>query len=422
MTKLNRDIVITGIGVASPIGIGKDRFWASLIEGRSGVCNAPLFVESKVEPPLGAPIADFDPKKYVRPRKSLKVMSRDIQLGFTAADLAWTDAGFAQTPPNPERAGIALGADMIACELPELVPVYQRCTVDGQFDSTQWGRHAMADLFPLWMLKYLPNMPACHVGITLDVRGPTNAIVHGETSSLAAFSESVRALERGHVDVMIAGGASSRMHPLIWSHERLRQYTQWTGEPAAALRPFDARRDGMVNGEGSGAVILETREHAQGRGAAILCRVLGFGMAYEHAMHGRKPTGDSIKRAIRAALDSAGIKPGDVGHVNANGLSTEYDDRIEAQAIAETLGDVPVFAPKSYFGNLGAGSGAVELVASVLALVHGQIPKTLNYEQPDPACPVNVIRGEARPVDKPIALALNFAPSGQAVAVVIGKA
>ena len=212
-------------------------------------------------------MADFDPKEYVRPRKSLKVMSRDIQFGVAAADLACIDAGFRRQPLDPNRSGVTMGADMIICELDEILPTYRACMVDGKFDFAKWGPRAMTDIYPLWMLKYLPNMPACHIGIAQDIRGPTNAIVMGEVSSLAAVIEAARAVERGQMDVMIAGGASSRVHTMIWQHEQLRQYSHRTDPPEAACRPFDAQRDGMVNAEGGGALILESREHAESRGA-----------------------------------------------------------------------------------------------------------------------------------------------------------
>lgn len=415
-----REVVITGVGVVSPIGIGKEPFWDSLAHQRSGVQRLDMFVAAGRPAPLGGAVANFDPKQYVRPRKSLKVMSRDIQLAFAAADLAYVDAGLQQHSHDPERLGISMGADMIACDLDELAPVFRDCLVDGQFCYDQWGR-AMSGLYPLWMLKYLPNMPACHIGIAQDVRGPTNAIVLGEVSSLAAVAEAVRAIQRSQVDVMVAGGAGSRVHPMIWGHEQLRQYSQRTDNPAAACRPFDAHRDGLINGEGAGAFVLESREYAEARGAKILARVLGFAMTFEPLPQRQPFTGKSIRAAISASLTVAGLAPSDIGHVNAHGLSTTYDDTVEAQAIADTLGDVPVTAPKSYFGNLGAGGGAVEMAASVLAFENGMIPPTLNYETPDPQCPVHVICGQPQPVSKPTAVVLSHASTGQAVAVVLGR-
>ncbi|MGH7192001.1 MAG: beta-ketoacyl synthase N-terminal-like domain-containing protein, partial [Candidatus Saccharimonadales bacterium] len=186
-------------------------------------------------------------------------------------------------------------------------------------------------------------------------------------------------------------------------------------------RPFDAHRDGFVNGEGAGALVLENRRHAEARGANILARVAGSGGSFEPGANGKPVQGDATRRAISGALRSSGLAASDLGHVNAHGLSTVADDRAEAQAIRALLGDVPVTAPKSFFGNLGAGTGAVELAVSVLALDAGEVPVTLNYDQPDPACPVNVIHGKPLTGGPPAALILNQSLMGQSVAVIIVK-
>lgn len=416
-----REVVITGIGLVSPIGIGKERFWQSLVEGHSGVRRNELFAECGHVSPLGADVADFDPKQYVRPRKALKVMSRDIQIGFAAADLACVDGQLPQHPVDPERIGIVLGADMIACELDELAEPFKLCIENQQFKYERWGQ-AMASFYPLWMLKYLPNMPACHIGITQDFRGPNNSLVMAEVSSLAAFIEAVRVIERGQADAMIAGGVGSRIHPTIWTHDQLWQLSGRANDPAAACRPFDAQRDGTVHGEGSGTFLLETRQSAEARGVPILATVRGFATASEPISRQGAITGAAVRRAIAGALAQAGVAPAEIGHVNAHGMGTTDDDQIEAQAIRAELGDVPVTAIKSYFGYLGAGSGAVEMAASVLAFQHKQVPRTLNYETPDPACPINVVHGQALATDNPLGVVLSHARTGQAVAVVLSAA
>jgi 3-oxoacyl-[acyl-carrier-protein] synthase II len=418
----NRDIVVTGMGVVSPIGIGKEPFWASLCEGRSGIRRLPVFDDPSLPIPFGGAVADFDPKQYVRPRKSLKVMSRDIQLGFAAADMAAADARLREGPVDPERMGVILGSEIIPCDLDELVGTYRSCIVDGRFDFRRWGNAFPAELFPLWLLKYLPNMPACHVGIAQDARGPNNTVPLGDVSPLSAMGEAIRVLERGQADVIIAGGGGGRVHPAMFPRPQVIGQSQGGNNPAAACRPFDALRDGMVNGEGAGALVLETRQRAQARGAHVLARVLGFAAGFEPLHNGQPRQGTAIRRVILAALGAAGLRPADLGHVAAHGLSTVDDDRIEAQAIRDTLGDVPVTAPKSYFGHLGAASGALEVALSVLAFQEGLIPPTLNYEHPDPQCPVNVVHGKPQPASRPTALILSHSPHGQAVALVLGGA
>ena len=417
-----QEIVVTGIGVVSPIGIGKDAFWSALCHGRSGIRRFDLWKDDGLPPPFGADVADFDPKVYIRPRKSLKVMSRDIQLGFAAADLASTDGAVHQRGVDPERLGVIFGADLMTCEVAEMIGVYRSCTANGGFDFRLWGEKAMSELYPLWLLKYLPNMPACHIGIAHDARGPNNTIMLREVSSLAAVVEAVRVLDRGQADLLLTGGTASRLHPATWLHTDVLEYSRRSDDPPAASRPFDADRDGMVNGEGAASFVVETRRHAEARGVPILARILGYGAAIEPRRRNQPLQGIAIRRAIASALADARLTPGQIGFVSANGLSTLHDDRIEAQAIRATLGDVPVTGLKSYFGSLGAGSGAVEMAGALLALAAGQVPPTLNYQRPDADCPIRVIHGQPMPLSRPSALVLNHSRQGQAVALVLGSA
>jgi 3-oxoacyl-[acyl-carrier-protein] synthase II len=417
-----KEIVITGMGVVSPIGIGKEPFWTALLEGRGGIRRLDMPVDGGMAPPVGGVVADFDPKQYVRPRKSLKVMSRDIQLGFAAADLACVDAGLRERPIEPDRLGVLFGAGLIGLELDEMIGVYRACVVDGRFDFQRWGPSAMAELFPLWMLKYLPNMPACHIGIGQDARGPNNSLTLGDVSSLSAMVEAMRVLERGQADAMIVGGVAARIHPGIWSQSHVLGLSRRNAEPIVTPRPFDADRDGLVNGEGAGSLILETRARAAARGATVLARFLGHAVTFEPHGKGQPLSGDAIRRAIVAALADAGVKPSDLGCVLAHGLGTIDGDRLEAQAIHATLGDVPTTAPKSFYGYLGAASGALESVIGVLSLQRGQIPPTLHYDRPDPQCPIRVVHGRPQPLEKSAVLVLAYSNDGQAAAVVLGAA
>lgn len=410
----SREIVITGVGIVSPIGIGKDAYWSSLREARSGVGPLILLKDANLPVPFGGELRNFEPKDYVQPRKSLKVMCREIQAGFSAAVLAVADAGMAAGTVDPDRLGVVIGGEMFYCTIDETELVYRNCIVNGVLDFNLWGVRSMSDLFPLWMLKHLPNMVACHIGISLDARGPNNTINVGETSSLLALIEAANCIERGHADIMIAGGTSSRLSltPIMYRGDS--NLSHRLENPEAASRPFDAQRDGMVNGEGAAAYVLETRASAEARGAKILARILGYGRAFETAKSSR-----GTEAAIKGALATARLSPADVGHVNAHGVSTIEEDIIEAQAIRNTLGDVPVTAPKSFFGNIGAGSGAVEMAASVLSFAHGEVPVTLNYEFPDPNCPINVIHGQPLRPDQPTALILNKSVTGQTAAIAI---
>ncbi|MCY2994560.1 MAG: beta-ketoacyl-[acyl-carrier-protein] synthase family protein [Planctomycetota bacterium] len=413
------EVVITGLGVVSPIGVGKDAFWNSLMQGRSGVGPLSFAANTNLPVKFGAEIRNFDPKQFVKPRKSLKVMCREIQTGYSAAIMALEDAGLQTGSVEPDRFGIVLGSEMFYCELEELADAYRKCIVDGELQRELWGVSIMSHLYPLWMLKYLPNMVACHLAISQDARGPNNTITLDEVSCLLAFIEAVAVIERGAADVMITGGSGTRTNLTHMLYRGDKDCSHRHDDPQRAARPFDARRDGGVIGEGAGAIILERRQHAEARGARILARVLGYGRGFEATPDYQPGPGDGVRHSIREALARSGLRAQDIGHVNAHGASTVKHDRMEAQAIHDCLGDTPVTALKSYFGSLGAGSGAVETVGSVLAVGAGLVPATLNYENPDPECPVNVIHGRPLQTDKNVAIALNQSTTGQAAAVII---
>ncbi len=417
----NPQVVITGFGVISPIGIGRAAFRDSLQSAQSRIGAIRRFDASGMDVRFGGEVLDFEPKALIRPRKSLKVMSRGIQFGVAAAELAIEDAGLELASLAPERKGVVFGADFIYGGFDELIPTYRDSIIDGRFDFSRWGDAAMREIYPLWMLKHLPNMTACHIAIAHDARGHNNTIVLGEASSLLALGEGARVIERGWADVMIVGGTScARLHPTPLTYRGGQLLSRRNDDPSSACRPFDADRDGMVNGEGAAAFVLESLRHAVGRGASPIAELLGFASRYERIdFPDQQPLGHAIRNSISASLDASGLTPTQVGHVNANGFGTVAHDIAEACAIQAMLGDVPVTAPKSYFGNLGAAAGAVEMAASLIALEEGQIPMTLNYERPDPACPVQVVHGDSKPSRQPTALLLNQTTLGQAVAAVI---
>lgn len=415
----SRDIVITGVGIVSPIGIGSEPFWESLATGTSGIRPVDLFDASSLKVKFGGQIPDFDPKLYVRPRKSLKVMSREIQLGFAAADLAIQDAGIGEGNLDPERFGVVFGNDMIYADLEDLETTYRRSRVDGGFDFQAWSEAIHEEVHPLWLLKHLPNMTASHIAIAHDARGPNNSIVLGDVSGLLGLAEAASVIERGWADIMLVGGTGCRLHPTALVARGDSLLSHRADDFSKACRPFDRDRDGLVNGEGAGTIVLESREHAERRGATIRGRLLGTAARCEPATRQKKFTGESLRLALEAVLGVAGLTPADIGHVNAHGVGTVEMDRAEAAAIASVLGDTPVTAPKSLFGHLGAGGGVVELAASILGLERGLVPATLNYETPDPLCPVNVVHGEPL-TDRPAtAISVNLCSTGQAVAVAI---
>ncbi|MEK6235263.1 MAG: beta-ketoacyl-[acyl-carrier-protein] synthase family protein [Planctomycetales bacterium] len=408
---LRDEIVVTGMGVVSPIGIGVEAFGQSLWEGRCGVGPIQAFDSSTLPIHIAAEVTDFEPKEHVRPRKSLKIMARDAQFAVTAAGMALKQADFPEGHYHPERIGVLFGADIIRLPIVESAPSWKASIVADCMDIGVWGASGMFEGHPLAFLKHLPNSLACHASIIYDARGPNNTLQDGAVSSLCAIAEGVRVIERGQADSVIVGGASSRLHPLDWVRSCLGE------ELAVPLngsirqpRPFDALRGGMVRGEGGAAFVLERRDDAQARGATILARILGSGTAWA-------PGGDSIRLAIRRALTSGKRDAADVGFVSAHGLGTIELDQQEAQAVVDELGDVPVTAFKSYFGNLYSACGAMETAATLVSLQRGCVPPILNYEKPDPNCPIRAVVGEPLASSPSLALTLSATTHHQAAAM-----
>jgi len=417
--------VVTGVGIVSPIGIGNDPFWRNLMAGKSGIGYLRTFGNTNLPIKLAAEVVDFDPLQYVRHKKFLKVMSRDIQLGVAAAALSMQDARLGRRAIDPERLGVVYGAGRISGSPEELAAAVRKCSSSGdEFEYSRFGQQSLKDISPLWLLRQLPNMPACHVSIEFDARGPNNTITSRESSALLALSEAVGVIQRGAADCMIVGACSSNIHPVdITKLSLFDGLSRRDHDPERACRPFDFERDGPIVGEGAAAFVVEGYEHAVRRGAAIYAEILGVGAGCDGAGFENGAGGTGLVRAISSALRQSEIDPRQLGHINAHGISTQRDDLVEAQAYHRSLGlaaeKIPVTALKSYFGHFDAGSGAVEFAASLLALKYGEIPRTLNYETPDPRCSINVVHDEPLRMRYPTALSVNRTAMGQSAAAVI---
>jgi 3-oxoacyl-[acyl-carrier-protein] synthase II len=425
MTVSSRRAVLTGIGIISPIGLEPATFWESLHQGRGGIRQIKSFDASGMPVQIAGEVDGFDAKSYLdkKDRKSLKVMARPIQLAVAAAEKALQDGRVEKDKLDPTRFGTEFGASLIASELAELGVAAQlsaNCR-PLQVDLEKWGAQSLPSMPPLWMLKYLPNMLACHVSILHNAQGPSNTITESNVAGLLALGEAFRIIGRDGADLFLAGGGDSKVNPLSLSRLCLFEpLSRRNDAPDKASRPFDRNRDGTVLGEGAAVFVLEELEHARRRRARIYSELVGFGAAFD-----RDRSGDGLARAITAALSEAGIQPSDIDHVNAFGASDIDSDVTEARAIGHAFRDcpspVPVFAAKSYLGNLGAGSAPAELAASVLAVYHGVLPQTLNYEEPDPACPISVSREQSRTTRRPYFLKVSFTDLGQCAALVCRK-
>ncbi len=364
MAASSRRIVLTGIGVITPIGADADSYWRSLLAGRSAIKPIRSFDASGLPVRFAGEITDFDARNYVekKDRRSLKVMARAIQLAVSAAQLALNDSRIDKSKLDPTRFGVVFGSSLIASELMDLADA-AALTADrqpGVVDLEKWGTLGVEAIHPLWMLKYLPNMPASHVSMMHDAQGPNNSITENDVASLLAMGESYRSLKRDQADFFLTGGAECRLNPTTLSRFNLFEpLSHRNEEPEKACRPFDRHRDGLVVGEGTGILAMEDLEHAKKRGAKLLAEVVGFGSAFDYKKDGR-----GLARAIRAALDDASVGPEEIDHVNAQGFSTREDDIWEARGLVEVFGDckdpVPALALKSYLGNLGAAGSSTE--------------------------------------------------------------
>lgn len=433
----NRRVVITGLGVVSPLGNSVDELWDALLNGRSGV--APL----ELLPPLegvvhyGGEANDFtgkidnfgdltkDRKKAIR--KALKVMCRETMMAVSAAQQAVADAGYAEQPMDPERSGVVFGSDYMLSPPEDFTDGMTKCGVGDEegFRYDEWGQDGLREMNPLWMLKYLPNMPGSHIAIFNDLRGPNNSLTLREVAGIMAIREAAQTIARGHADRMIAGATGTRIHSFKTIHAvQTEQLADPNLPPAEACRPFDANRSGMVVGEGAGAIILEELESAQSRGATIYGEVIGTGSSTVTNANLEGQPSVALANAAEAALADAELSGDQLGHINAHATGTTEGDACESDALKKTLGEaasrVPVVAAKSYFGNLGAASGVVELVASAKALQEQKLFRTLNFDAADPSCPLAVAASDTISPGNSF-LKLSVTPQAQAAAVVVRR-
>jgi 3-oxoacyl-[acyl-carrier-protein] synthase II len=429
-----RRVVITGMGVISPLGMTLESLWEGLTSGKSAVAPLSAVPTDYLPTKFAAEARDFtgsiddfgplDAEKKKAIRKGLKVMCRETQMGVAAAQRAMTDAKLGATEGlDPERIGVLFGSDYMLTLPDDFAAGIMKCIdEDGNFDFTRWASEGMQQLTPLWLLKYLPNMPASHLAIYNDLRGPNNSLTLREASANAAVGEAFRTILRGSADVMIAGATGSRIHPMKMVHSLTQEEVAADGvEPTKASRPFDLNRGGMVLGEGAGAVVLEELQSAKRRGAKIYGEVLGTASSSVADLSGIAQRETALRNVMASSLRDADRKPADVGHLHAHGLSTRSCDEEESKAVHDVFGDraakLPVVAAKSHFGNLGAGGGLIEMIASVLALENKRLFPVINYETPDPKCQLAVCRND----DDPGAsfLNVNVTPQGQASAILV---
>lgn len=433
-------VVITGMGVVCPLGRDLQILWQNLIAGVNGITELSCLPaagntvryggESKC---FTGDIGDFGPLEKTLQRaikKNQKVMCREIEMGVAACQMALHHSGLADpTTRNPERTGIVYGSDYILTRPEEFADGVKACfDSEGRYQMPAWPGTGRPQVNPLWLLKYLPNMPASHVAIYNDLRGPSNSVTIREASSAASISEAVATIRRGAADVMLAGATGSRLEPLRAIHFSISEKLANDSDPATMSRPFGNRRTGAVLGEGAGAIVIESLANARKRGAKIWGEIVaGAGSAVCDELHGKKT--DSIRLATKNVLASLIERGSSAGvdfspeswHIHACGKSEVGHDRSEAAGIQDSVGDRSpvVTSAKSLFGNIGAGSGTVELISSCLALENDTLFPIAGFDDIDPKCPIK----PAKPGDSPGSsfVSLSYSSQGQAAGVLVRK-
>ena len=430
-------VVITGLGAVTPLGLTVGDTWAGLCAGRVGIDKITAFDPVGFSCKLAGQVPEYKIQKYVPKshRKAIKLMSRDIELAVIAANEAITDSGLItkgidpeNINVNPERFAINFGAALISCDLIELAPAVAASVSEGKFDIHKWGKDGLEMVTPLWLLKYLPNMLACHVGIIHDIQGPSNSITCAEAASHLAIAEATQIIARGNSDIAVAGGAEAKVNPMVMIRQCLlkRALSGDDIEPACSCRPFDAEAKGSVFGEGAGVIVLENLENATARNANIYAEVVGIGHSnsigevYEHL----EPDGYGLQIAIEKAMADAQIQPEDLDLIIPHGTGILADDLAEATAIQSALGDAaantPVWPTKSMLSNTGAAGGAIDVVAAVCAMSEGKIPAAKNCDNKATGCNLNIV---TQPIERNLnyVLCCSYTFGGQTAAIVLKK-
>ena len=408
-----RRVVITGLGALTPIGNTADEFWSSLLQGRSGIGPITRFDTTDFPTRIAGEVRNFDPLNFVD-KKEARRLDPYLQYAVAASVLAVRDAALETAKVDATRFGVLIGSGIggITTLLENHKVLLER------------GPDRVS---PFFIPMLIINMASGLVSMRFGAKGPNSSVVTACATGNHAIGDAFKIIQRGDADVMIAGGAEAIIMPLtIAGFCAVKAMTTRNDEPEKASRPFDAERDGFVCSEGAGIVVLESRDHALRRDARIYAEVRGYGMSGDaHHMTAPDPEGDGAARSMAAALRDAAVSPGDVGYINAHGTSTPYNDKFETMAIKRVFGDharrLAVSSTKSMTGHLLGAAGGIEAIATALALNHGVLPPTINYEYPDPECDLDYVPNQARKQDVEIAASNAFGFGGTNATLIFGK-
>jgi len=401
---LNRRVVVTGVGLVCGCGIGTDEVWRSLLAGKSGIGPITHFDSSAFDCRIAGEVRNFDPLLWME-KKELKKMGRFIQLALAASEFAMQIARLELKLEFADAAGVYIASGIGGFDVIER-------------EHSKYLQGGPGKISPFFIPASIVNLASGHVSIRYGAKGPNSATATACSASAHSIGDAYKIIQRCAADVMIAGGAEAAITPMgVGGFAAMRALSTRNDDPEHASRPFDAKRDGFIVGEGAGVLILESLEFAQKRGAPILAEIVGYGMSGD-AYHITQPAegGDGGYRVTLAALKDANISPDDVGYVNAHGTSTPIGDAIETTALKRVFGDrakkVPISSTKSMTGHLLGGAGGLEAGISVLTLRDQILPPTVNYENPDPACDLDYVPNQARKAAVEYALSNSFGFGG----------
>ncbi len=412
MRRLRR-VVVTGLGAITPLALNAKDHWDGLVHGRSGIARITAFDPSEYPTQIAGEVKGFDPTKYMN-FKEARRMARCSQMAIAAAKEAIDDAGFTDFSGEAERVGALMGSAI------------------GGFDMALQGFRTLQEkgwkrVSPFSLPESLANMPSHHVSLHFGAKGFNNTVVTACAAGTQAIGEAMEAIQLGRADVMLSGGAEAMLIPeCIIGFSAMRGLSTRNDEPERASRPFDKDRDGFLVGEGSAVLVLEELEHALARGEKIYCEVLGYGASADaYDVAAPDPVGEGAIRAMRWAIEDAGLKPEQIDYINAHGSSTPMGDAIETLAIKTLFGEkayaIPISSTKSMVGHSFGATGAIEAISCVMALHQQLIHPTINYETPDPACDLDYVPNVARQAEVKYTLSNSFGLGGQNACLVMGR-
>jgi len=397
---MNRRVVITGIGLVTPVGLTKDSNWEAILAGKSGIGPITRFDAGRINTRIAGEVKDFDPTAFVE-KKDVKKMDRFIQYAIAATDEALSNSGLKITPENAERVGVIVGSGMGGLDI---------ISNNDSACREQGPNRVSAFFIPGCVINLAPGQ----ISIRTGAKGPNFSPVSACATGTHAIGEAFHIIKRNEADIIIAGGTESTITPVaVAGFGNMKALSTRNDAPEKASRPFDAGRDGFIMGEGSGILILEELEHAKKRGARIYAELVGFGMNSDaHHITSPEPNGSGAARCMGLTLASAGLKPEEVDYINAHGTSTAVNDAMETKAIKLAFKDharkVLISSTKSMTGHLLGASGAVETAYTALALFHQIVPPTINMENPDPECDLDYVPNKARKAAIKVGISNSF--------------